>query len=214
MKKFAYIIIFMLIIGASIRFYSHAKAEAKPDEQPIPAKTANSDVSMPPIAQPELATSSEPSVSDTKQAEATPTPARTGNVDYEVKAGDTASTIAQRFGITTATVLSANSLSETSLLKLGQKLTIPPTSITVAAKPTERTKTVTAVKTKKSTAAKTRTVTASASSGGVVWSKAALRELNRAPSFIRGPVRAKFNSYAKSHGIHIITKELYLGLKI
>ena len=49
-----------------------------------------------------------------------------GAKTYEVKMGDTASTIAAAFGISTSTILSANSLSDTSLLKPGDKLTILP----------------------------------------------------------------------------------------
>lgn len=45
---------------------------------------------------------------------------------YEVKMGDTASTIAAQYGISTSTVLSANNLSDTTLLKPGDKLTILP----------------------------------------------------------------------------------------
>ena len=49
-----------------------------------------------------------------------------GSKTYEVKMGDTASTIAAAFGISTSTILSANNLSDTSLLKPGDKLTILP----------------------------------------------------------------------------------------
>ncbi len=45
---------------------------------------------------------------------------------YEVKPGDTASSIAASFGLSTSTILSANNLSDTSLLKPGDKLSILP----------------------------------------------------------------------------------------
>jgi surface antigen len=51
---------------------------------------------------------------------------RQGTKTYEIKAGDTAGSIAAAFGVSTSTVLSANNLSDTSLLKLGDKLTILP----------------------------------------------------------------------------------------
>ncbi|MCX6762713.1 MAG: LysM peptidoglycan-binding domain-containing protein [Candidatus Moranbacteria bacterium] len=51
---------------------------------------------------------------------------RQGAKTYEIKAGDTAGSIAAAFGVSTSTVLSANNLSDTSLLKLGDKLTILP----------------------------------------------------------------------------------------
>lgn len=45
---------------------------------------------------------------------------------YEIKSGDTAGSIAAAFGVSTSTVLSANNLSDTSLLKPGDKLAILP----------------------------------------------------------------------------------------
>ncbi len=45
---------------------------------------------------------------------------------YEVKNGDTAGSIAAAFGLSTSTILSANNLSDTSLLKPGDKLAILP----------------------------------------------------------------------------------------
>jgi surface antigen len=49
-----------------------------------------------------------------------------GTRNYEVKMGDTASSIAAAFGVSTSTILSANNLSDTSLLKPGDKLAILP----------------------------------------------------------------------------------------
>jgi LysM repeat protein len=49
-----------------------------------------------------------------------------GTRTYEVKDGDTASSIAAAYGLSTSTVLSANNLSDTSLLKPGDKLAILP----------------------------------------------------------------------------------------
>jgi len=49
-----------------------------------------------------------------------------GTRTYEVKNGDTASSIAAAFGLSTSTILSANNLSDTSLLKPGDKLAILP----------------------------------------------------------------------------------------
>jgi murein DD-endopeptidase MepM/ murein hydrolase activator NlpD len=47
---------------------------------------------------------------------------------YQVKGGDTISTIAGQFGISTKTILWANSLNDTDYIKPGQTLTIPPVS--------------------------------------------------------------------------------------
>jgi LysM repeat protein len=49
-----------------------------------------------------------------------------GTRTYEVKNGDTASSIAAAFGLSTSTILSANNLSDTSVLKPGDKLAILP----------------------------------------------------------------------------------------
>jgi surface antigen len=51
---------------------------------------------------------------------------RQGTKTYEIKSGDTAGSIAAAFGVSTSTILSANNLSDTSLLKPGDKLTILP----------------------------------------------------------------------------------------
>ncbi|MFA5069824.1 MAG: M23 family metallopeptidase [Patescibacteria group bacterium] len=47
---------------------------------------------------------------------------------YQVKGGDTISTIAGKFGISTNTILWANGLNDTDYIKPGQTLTIPPVS--------------------------------------------------------------------------------------
>jgi len=47
---------------------------------------------------------------------------------YEVAGGDTISTIAAKFGISSASILWANNLSETSYIRPGDKLLIPPVS--------------------------------------------------------------------------------------
>ena len=49
-----------------------------------------------------------------------------GTRTYEVRDGDTAGSIAAAFGLSTSTILSANNLSDTSLLKPGDKLAILP----------------------------------------------------------------------------------------
>jgi len=49
-----------------------------------------------------------------------------GTRTYEVKSGDTAGSIAAAFGVSTSTILTANNLSDTSLLKPGDKLSILP----------------------------------------------------------------------------------------
>lgn len=53
---------------------------------------------------------------------------RTENIQYTVASGDVLSTIADKFNITVNTILWANNLTWTSMIKPGQKLTIPPGS--------------------------------------------------------------------------------------
>jgi surface antigen len=53
---------------------------------------------------------------------------RTGIISYVVQEGDTPSTIAAFLGITTDTLLWANKLQETSVIRPGDELTIPPVS--------------------------------------------------------------------------------------
>lgn len=54
------------------------------------------------------------------------TPLSTQIQTYLVRQGDTIGVIASRFGLKTITLLLANGLTEASLLRIGQKLTIPP----------------------------------------------------------------------------------------
>jgi LysM repeat protein len=56
----------------------------------------------------------------------TTTRAPRGAVKYTVKAGDTLSSIARRFDVSTAAIVAANKLTDPDHLTLGQRLTIPP----------------------------------------------------------------------------------------
>ena len=49
-------------------------------------------------------------------------------VEYFIESGDTLSSIAEQFNVSLNTILWANNLSQNSLLKIGQKLIIPPVS--------------------------------------------------------------------------------------
>lgn len=53
-------------------------------------------------------------------------PTRTEIIEHEVADGDTIETIARSFGLKTATVLQANGLGARALIRIGQKLRIPP----------------------------------------------------------------------------------------
>ncbi len=75
---------------------------------------------------------SDPVIADTGNALAVPTlsddgvPQRSDVTTYVVQNGDTIGGIANRFGITQRTVLSANSMSNADFIKPGQELIIPP----------------------------------------------------------------------------------------
>lgn len=56
---------------------------------------------------------------------------RTTVVNYQVQPGDSLSTIAQRFGITTATLVQANDIRNENRVAVGDKLLIPPVSGTM-----------------------------------------------------------------------------------
>lgn len=53
---------------------------------------------------------------------------KTGKTSYEIKSGDTLSTIAFSFGISPSTIMMENKITATSVLKPGQKLVILPTT--------------------------------------------------------------------------------------
>lgn len=62
----------------------------------------------------------------TPQTEFSDRSAMNGRIIHEIESGDTASTIAEEYGLKTNTVLWENGLGTTSTLKVGQKLVIPP----------------------------------------------------------------------------------------
>ncbi len=64
---------------------------------------------------------------DEIKPEATTAIVRTEIVEYEIKSGDTVSSIAQKFGLKTNTILWANNLSSFSLIRPGNNLKILPT---------------------------------------------------------------------------------------
>ncbi|MBI5728197.1 MAG: M23 family metallopeptidase [Candidatus Magasanikbacteria bacterium] len=55
-------------------------------------------------------------------------PSRSTPIAYTIQPGDTLSTIAERFGVSVETILWENNLRVTALLRIGQQLTILPTS--------------------------------------------------------------------------------------
>lgn len=71
-------------------------------------------------------TSQEQTVAGPDAAAGSSSSQRTGPVEYEVVSGDTISTIAEQFGISTETVLWANNLANANFVKIGQSLSILP----------------------------------------------------------------------------------------
>lgn len=75
-------------------------------------------------------------VPDAKTAQvavATPIAAVTGDTSYQVRAGDTLTSIAGRFGTTITAVASANGLAATDILREGRTLKVPASAGSVAA---------------------------------------------------------------------------------
>ncbi|MDP2726770.1 MAG: M23 family metallopeptidase [Dehalococcoidia bacterium] len=78
---------------------------------------------------PELATTAAQGQAASGKEDNTATaPERGEPLEYEVVQGDTVSTIAERFGISTQTILWTNNMSNADFIKLGQKLLILPVS--------------------------------------------------------------------------------------
>lgn len=66
-----------------------------------------------------------PTVAATPAATLAPTPLPSGSQTYTVKANDTLSGIAARFGTTVAALAAANNIADPSLIRIGQVLIIP-----------------------------------------------------------------------------------------
>jgi LysM repeat protein len=77
-----------------------------------------------PIPTPTPVPTPSPTAAPTPTPEPTPTPAPTPIV-YVVKAGDQLARIAERYGVTVAAIVKANSLKDPNLITVGQKLIIP-----------------------------------------------------------------------------------------
>ena len=72
-----------------------------------------------------------PTLAPTPEPTPTPTPAPTP-ITYVVKANETLTTIAERFGVTVAALRRANNIDDPNLIRVGQRLTIPPPTATPA----------------------------------------------------------------------------------
>lgn len=127
-------------------------------------------------------------------------------IKYTVKSGDTISKIALISGVPASNILKANNLSAKSILHIGQTLTIPGANNKASTKPAV-TKPTTSKTTVKKTTSKTNSTT-------VIWKADALAQLRKIPYFVRPSVKAKITSYAKSHGIKIITAAVYKSIHI
>jgi len=53
---------------------------------------------------------------------------RDAEIEYEIKSGDTLSSVGQEFGVTVETLRFANNITDPNSLKIGQKITVPPVS--------------------------------------------------------------------------------------
>lgn len=71
----------------------------------------------------------------TTETQASSSPAGTGPTTYVVKKGDTLTSIAKRFGVTTTALAKFNSIKITSKIFVGQKLRIPSAVVTATPAP-------------------------------------------------------------------------------
>lgn len=126
---------------------------------------------------------------------------------YTVKSGDTLSKIAKQFDAKEEKIIEVNQLVEPVTLKIDQVLFVPDATIPVV----EKNNTA-----KKVNASPTQTKsTTSTSSGQITWTSGALAELNKVyATSIKAAVKKKIEDYATSHGITVITKEVYLSIHI
>ncbi len=111
-------------------------ATEPPTATPIPAEeevepTALPDTSPTVEVSPTMALTETPTAAPTPPAThtppptATPTRSATGRTTYQVKSGDTLSSLATQFGITWEALAAANGLNSRSVLRIGQELIIP-----------------------------------------------------------------------------------------
>jgi hypothetical protein len=98
---------------------------AAPRSSPTPAPTATPSPSQSPTPVPTPSPTATPTpVPSSTPVPATPTPAATVHT-YRVRSGDTLSSIAQRFGVSTQALINANNLADPNNLSIGQVLVIP-----------------------------------------------------------------------------------------
>jgi LysM repeat protein len=132
-------------------------------------------------------------------------------ITYTIKNGDTISKIASATGVSANDIAETNNLSTDVNLTIGQILIIPGATSKTPEVSTPKT---TILKPITSKTAKKSTTTSVTSKSSITWTSGALSELRRIPSFVRSSVKAKVNNYAKSHNIKLITKQIYLSIKV
>jgi LysM repeat protein len=129
-------------------------------------------------------------------------------ITYIVKSGDSISKIALISGATADDIIQANDLSTNTELKIGQVLLIPGVTKKITAPTPVAKVTVSSTSIKKSSS------TTSTASSTVTWTADALSELKKIPAGVRPSVKTKITNYAQSHGITVITKDVYLSIKV
>jgi LysM repeat protein len=140
-----------------------------------PALTATPSPTLEPTATPSPTATLEPTATPTAAATSTPTqpPTPTGRVTHTVKSGDTLSGIATKYGVTLQALVSANNLSASSMLRIGQQLVIPVAGSAPAPTPAP---TATAITTAASTTYKVKpgdTLSGIAAQFGITWQELA-----------------------------------------
>jgi len=117
-------------VGAAIA----ATQAAQPTDTPTPVPTET----LTPTQVPTLTDTPSPTGISEPTATYTPEPTATPPIVHIVQEGETLFEIARAYGISVETLMAANNITDRSLVRLGQELTIPPSGVAVAeAQPTE-----------------------------------------------------------------------------
>ncbi len=125
------VVLALVAFGAIVLARSPSSADQTGSSEPTPTPIASSQVSpsapaSPSPASPSVEPSAEPSAGPSASPALSPSPTPAASFrTYRVRAGDTLSTIAARFGTTVKALADLNGIADPSLIRVGQLLLIP-----------------------------------------------------------------------------------------
>lgn len=132
-------------------------------------------------------------------------------ISYKVIKGDTLLGIANKYKVDQEEIVKTNNLNN-DLLTIGQKIIIPGAEKRYVAVRSYKPKIV--YKKKTSNIVQASATTQKYSYSSIQWTRGALNELYKTPSFARSIIKNKINNYARSHNIRIITKQLFENIHV